>query len=209
MVNLLKRTLLPRLLLLTLLVVISACSTLQQPSFNPESPSYLKAQGKLAITYKDTKHVSHSESGRFNWQQQQERFNWYIAGPFGLGWINLTGNGKQVILTSQNGASDKAPTAELLLQKHHLPNLPLSDLNWWLKGTPNPNKPFALLGDNNSGIPSFTQSTATISYLEAFTTGNHPNAAGSQKRLPKKIVISLPEGQVKLFISHWQQGGNP
>lgn len=160
-----------RLLLLSAVaVLLSACSsqTTRMPGSSqpvpplPPAPSiqtqwddyqtilgamdYWQVQGKLGV-----RTPVDSGSVNFNWKQLPEQFAIYLNGPFGQGTVWIRGNEDQVSLEQSGRDTLYAPTPELLMYDAMGWWLPVSDLYYWIKGIPAPDKPITRQEHNDDG----------------------------------------------------------
>ena len=107
---------------------LSACSTL-----TPKIPSqfdHWQVRGKLSVI-----NATDSNSGYLTWQQQQDNYDIYIAGPFGAGGSRLTGNKHQAsLLLAGWKQAQQSRTPERLMQDYLGWSFPLQDIRYWVKG---------------------------------------------------------------------------
>ena len=92
-----------------------------------------EAKGKIKITVDDE-----PQSASFEWQQHKNNYSINFFGPFGYGnsWLRRTSKG--VSLETPELRTQHAATPEQLLVQTVGWQVPISDLQYWIKGQPAP-----------------------------------------------------------------------
>ncbi len=197
------------LFLIVILPTLYACSTLNTGTTEygmsldthhlswPERQKQLmalqtwSAQGDAAA-HSDTKGWNAS----FSWQQTKNDYAMQLFGPLGLNRMQLTGDPSQSTLKT-GSQTFTAPNAELLLQQQTGWQLPVADLNYWLRGLPAPQgSKFKRSFDLNNHIVHLNQQGWDILYLR------YVSVKGID--LPDRILLSNPQWQVHLVVRRWQ-----
>lgn len=137
-----------------------------------------------------------SGSGTLFWLQRQDYYDIRLSGPLGRGAARLTGRPGQVSLEVANQGRYEAPTPEALLEQQLGWNLPVSHLNWWIRGLPAPDSKSRLNLDANSRLSSLEQDDWQIQYL-SYTQQNG-------YWLPERIKLHGSNLDVTLVIKQWQ-----
>jgi outer membrane lipoprotein LolB len=133
------------------------------------------------------------------WQQEHQQFTMTLSGPLGMSEIKLNGQPGNVTLLAANGKQYQASSPEQLLQQQWGWNLPISHLNFWIRGLPAPNMQKTLSLDSSQHIRQLNQAHFDIQYLEYQTINNGID-------LPRKIFINSPWIKIKIIIYDWKLG---
>ena len=130
----------PALLLIgaCLAIVLSGCQSTprhtigsaQQERRLYDMPQW-EAEGKIAIQMASDRH-----SASFKWTQDKANYSVHLFGPFGQGttWLHRTSRG--VTLESAKAGTHKATSAETLMEEVLGWQVPVSNLQFWLRGLP-------------------------------------------------------------------------
>lgn len=141
-------------------------------------------RGRIAFSSSGQGH-----SGYLNWRQCGAGFEVRINGPLGSGAVKLVGAPYKVTLYEGNNPPLSAPTPEQLLADNYGWQLPLSQLNYWIRGIPNPDQPYRLSADG------FRQSGWTLQF---------PRQTGVDGlTLPAKAIADNREARVTLVVQQW------
>jgi len=148
-------------------------------------------KGKIAIQ-------TDQESGSaiVNWTQRKQRFTISLLGPLGNPGITLSGQPGEVILKTSDGKTMRANTPESLLQQVWGWHLPVSYLNYWVKGLPVAHLKANFKFDSSNRLSSINQDKWFIQYQEYLKVGAID--------LPNKISISSSYFKTKIIIYDWQ-----
>lgn len=121
---------------------------------------YWQVQGKLGV-----RTPTDSGSVTFNWKQLPEQFAIYLHGPLGQGTVWIRGTAQQVSLEQTGQDTLYAPTPELLMYDAMGWWLPVSDLHYWIKGIPAPDKPVTRQQHHDDGtLQSLQQNGWQLDY---------------------------------------------
>ena len=193
--------LLRHILIISLVIFgLTACSRLpqQQPPVAVKTPAellaqkrYWQAEGKIALSVKDYK-----ESGNFDWQNQGGNFAIRFYGPLGLGAVKLTKEGKIVTFESAKDGTHSAESAEELMQRLAGWQVPISQLQHWIKGIPAPGAIESHQDDPAGQLVQLKQLGWTIDY------SGYNLVNGWQ--LPGKLIASREQVRVVMVIKNWQ-----
>lgn len=178
---------------------LSACSRLpvKPPVAVQEQPKLLEqkrfwqAEGKIALSVKDYK-----ESGNFDWQNQGGNYAIRFYGPLGLGAVKLTKEGKQVTFESAKDGTHSAESAEDLMQRLAGWQVPISQLQHWIKGIPAPGAIEARQNDPSGQLLQLKQLGWTIDY-SAYNLFNGWS-------LPGKLIATRNQVRVVMIMKSWQ-----
>lgn len=196
-----------RLSILSLLAVtllVSACqSTLVLPenvSRQQEAirriPSW-QAEGKIAINMNGER-----QSASFDWQQQRGNYVIHLYGPFGQGatWLRRTDKG--VSLENAEIGVRRAATAEQLMQETLGWQVPVSDLQYWIRGLAAPKPaPSQVEVDERDLMASLEQQGWQVTYSRYDL---HEGWV-----LPEKLTARRDGIEVTVVVKRWQLATAP
>ncbi|MBL4827857.1 MAG: outer membrane lipoprotein LolB [Spongiibacteraceae bacterium] len=180
---------------LTLLsmLLLQACSLLapapKTPLTEMKENSQIKQwqlKGKIGL-----RQNSQAHSAYLNWQQCGDHFDIRLSGPFGQGAAHIVGDSQGVTLTRADQTSMHAQTAQQLLSQELGWSIPVLQLVYWIRGLPEPSKPFV----ESIEETGFSQSTWQVSYPRLRVVENHT--------LPAKAIATQPSLKVTLILKSW------
>jgi outer membrane lipoprotein LolB len=148
--------------------------------------SHWQLSGKLGI-----RNQQQTKSAYLNWQQCGESFDIRLSGPLGQGGARLQGSRGSVTLQTKDKTSS-ASNPEQLLQQQLGWSMPISQLQYWVRGIPSPNQGYRNNLDNNG----FEQAGWQISYLQLQQVDN--------LTLPAKAIATHPRLKLTLLLKNWQ-----
>lgn len=148
-----------------------------------------QAQGRFAVS----QHQQGTHAA-FTWHQQGEYYQIRLFGPFGAG-VHIIGGANQVLVKESNGKITRAATPEQLIEKVLGLPLPLSGLQYWLKGIPFAHQPYTLQLDAYQRLRQLQQTHWHIDY-------HYPTHHFSL--LPNQLQLQNGELKVKLVITQWK-----
>jgi len=194
------------ILFLMLIIGITSCSHLTPPPATSEvkipwkdrqttlnSIHSFKIDGKIAVqTTRD------SGSASVNWVQKGNQFNISLLGPLGSNGLKLTGQPGRVSLQTSDGKTYSANSPEQLLAERWGFHLPVSNLNYWVRGLPVPGPAANTQFDNYGRLTQLVQQGWNIQYQSYMRIG--------KIELPERIYVSSPSLKVKMVIYQWNIG---
>jgi len=204
------------LVLLWALLLVGACSSLPDTPVTEESYiAWDRYQAQLSDF--DSWEI-HARSAIFvneevhqvgiNWQREQNRFILVLEAPLGQGVFrvesySVNGGIASVMLTLPDGQRYFNESAEALLLEVLGWSIPVSGLEWWIKGLPlgTADYSFDLRGDGR--LKSLRQNDWKINYLDYFD--GQPPAQG----LPRKMYLKHQDLALKIVIERWHQYETP
>ena len=188
--------------LLLLSLVMSGCSVLQQPAPEPAQQlgwsqyqqymsrlNHWELQGKVGI-----RSAVDALSASLQWQQQQARYAIQLRGPLGQGGADINGGPQQVSIDIPGEGRFEADNPETLLQKTTGWQLPISDIQYWIRGIPAPETPFEQVVEENR-LQTLDQNGWHIQYVRYQRFG---------VLLPSKIKLSRGQIRITLVVKKWQ-----
>ena len=93
------------------------------------------AKGKVGFIHHKT-----GGSASIDWQQKGTQYAIRLYGPLGSESVSIHGGPKQITLTRSNGRRVSATSPEMLILQELGYEIPVSGLQYWLKGIPAPLK---------------------------------------------------------------------
>ena len=185
-----------------ILLLLPGC-TLLHPAFDKsleptsaDTMSHWKLKGKIGIRTKED-----GGSAHLRWIQQGSRYELSLSGPLGQGAASIHGNQSGVTLKSRRTGTLYADTPEQLISKAFGWHVPISNLLYWIKGSPTPDHNLTQTHsryDEAGRLESFSQHGWTIQYSR-FRQVN-------ELFLPHKTVIKQDDIKVTLIVSKWELG---
>jgi len=133
------------------------------------------------------------------WQRWRDgRFMILLEAPFGQGVFRIDSNEPGVYrLLLPDGQSFENTTAEALLEDAVGWSLPISGLDFWIRGLPHPQSAYSHRLDSRGRARSIRQDGWDIDYLDY-------EAAPDGLQLPRRMRLVDDPVTFKLVIEHWQ-----
>lgn len=185
-------------------IALCGCSTPMQTAFDhPIYHSKPWEQRKVNLTNKHSWRIQGAVSvstaqktqmGSFAWQQMRGRYAINIYGPLNLGSIGIHGMPGYVTLYKPTGTFS-ARTPEALMQQQMGWYLPISNMNFWVRGLPAPGIAAKQSHDQFGHLVFLQQQGWNIQFQAFQPLGNVD--------LPRKIVMDNQQLHVKLVIKNW------
>ncbi len=162
----------------------------EQSRFIPRL-NHWKAEGKIALTFGEER-----QSASFDWEQYKNTFVLHIYGPFGQGstWIRRTDH--SISLENAELGNYRAPTPEALMQDLVGWQVPISQLQYWIKGMPAPGSPSRVEPSEEGRIGLLEQSGWQVRYARYTTV--------LPWHLPQKLIIEKEAMRMIVVVKHWQ-----
>jgi len=143
------------------------------------------------------------ESGVYNigirWQRQAETSRILLEAPSGQGVFRIeSAAGGKYRLRLPDGRVFEDSSAEALLEKMIGWSLPISGLDYWIRGLPRPDSDYSHRLDEGGRARSINQDQWSIGYLDYF-------ARQQNLQLPRRVRLESDKVTLKLIIERWQQ----
>ena len=134
------------------------------------------------------------------WQRQDNgRFVMLLDAPFGQGVLRIVALGPEEFrLRLPDGQLFVNNTVEALMVDVVGWSLPISGLDYWIRGLPYPGDDYRHQLNSASRAKSIRQAGWNIAYLDYFDEVGEP-------ALPRKLKLTSEEVTLKLVIERWQQ----
>lgn len=139
-----------------------------------------------------------SGSASVDWFQNMSRYSIALAGPLGSHAMKLSGSGGSVTLQTSDGKVYRASSPEQLLKAQWGFNLPVSSMNYWIRGLPVPGIPADTRFDKAGRLVTLIQQGHRIEFQSYSNTG--------RVALPERISIVSPSLRVKMIVYSWNVG---
>ncbi len=156
------------------------------------------AEGKIAAS-----NTTQAHSASFIWKQQGPAYKIQFFGPLGIGGGYLKGNtkNKKAIFVTSNGQRREALSPEKLIYDETGLYFPVSSLQYWIKGLPDPTHPLNYSIHNKTGlVTSLKQNAWEIQYVDYIQHKQDPNLI-----LPCNLKIKKENNSLKLVINYWDK----
>lgn len=154
-----------------------------------EALDHWDISGRIAIIG-----ANENVNATLDWHQRGGQYDISLSGPFGQGRLQLHNDGHEVTLTDGEHIMS-APDAETLLQELGL-TLPLTGLQHWIRGLPQPEIAAKMVRDPQARLLSLRQAGWDISYLR------YQQQQGLD--LPTKIFLQGHDYKVRVLVHQWQ-----
>ena len=133
------------------------------------------------------------------WQRQAEHSMILFEAPFGQGVFRIESSvGGTYRLRLPDGGVSANRTAEALLKEMIGWSLPVSGLEYWIRGIPRPDSAYTHRLDHGGRARSINQDQWAIGYLDYFVGQEDP-------QLPRRVKLVSDTVTLKLVIERWQQ----
>lgn len=188
-----------------------ACLTACSPPTTPTSASTLSS----AATEKRLKHLknfeargkvgfSNGEKGgnaTVRWIQRGQDYRIHLYGPFGAGSVEIVGRNGSVHLVRSDGSSVSAKTPEELVKNELGWVIPVSGLQYWLRGIPAQgsapsNIVISNQTENQKELEQLTQQGWVVKYQSYQDVDS--------LRMPHRMVLTNGPIRLKFVFNQWQ-----
>ena len=131
-----------------------------------------------------------------SWRRDRERFVLLLEAPFGQGVIRIDRDPEgEYRLRLPDGRVVRNNSAEALLDELLGWSLPISGLEYWIRGLPHPDSAYTRRAANSGVTRSLRQDRWDIDYLDYFA---------DDPPLPRRIDLGRDNVGLKLVVEHWQ-----
>jgi len=133
------------------------------------------------------------------WQRQAQNSTILLEAPFGQGVFRIeSAAGGTYRLRLPDGRVFENNSAEALLEEMIGWSLPISGLEYWIRGLPRPDSAYSHRLDSAGRARSIGQDQWAIDYLDYF-------AREDDLQLPRRVKLVSDKVTLKLIIERWQQ----
>ena len=191
-----------RLLLIIIACLLQACVTrlppqpveFKQHQSQVTPVNQWQIKGKLGI-----KAPAESFSASIHWQQVKAHYVIQLHGPLGQKSLRIEGSPKLVTLKEKGKDPVSSSSAESLFKRTTGWNLPLKQLDYWVRGLPAPGKIKAIAFNPQGLVEKLEQKDWLIKY-EKYQAITHQ---GQTLYLPQKLIASHQDLRLTLLIRDW------
>jgi outer membrane lipoprotein LolB len=155
-----------------------------------ESLSEWEFTGSINVRDADEAH-----SSRIRWRQNNELYRINLWGTFNIGATEVNGKPGEVRIDQEGEEPIITDTPEQLLYDRIGYELPVTELNFWIKGIPAPGPSQELSFADNQQLLSFVQAGWRVDYLGYTNFG--------QQTLPTRIRVQKPPLRLDLIRLNW------
>ena len=165
---------------------LSACASLSTP---PASTNGYRLEGRISVRTSEQ-----GFSGGIVWQSVGARQDILLRTPLGQGVAEVHVDETGASMTDSAGQQYRAATGDELVQQAIGAALPMAGLAHWLRGRPDPARPFTGQSDGHGGWGGLEQDGWLIEYRQTF------EASG----LPKLLIARRNDLEIRLVVDTWQ-----
>lgn len=153
--------------------------------------SHWRARGRMAAKVPDD-----AMSASMSWEQNADHYELRLSGPFGQGALRIDGGPGAVRLRTADGRTAHATTPEELVSQELGWEVPVSVLQYWILGRPDPGLAVEQMDLNGDGsVQRLLQSGWDVKYLE------YGEVSGGF--LPRRVEVRGPQVELKLLMTGW------
>jgi outer membrane lipoprotein LolB len=177
-----------------LALLISACSSIAPPagsndnwnrhSRQLQALDHWQLRGRVNVRYYDENHTP-----RIQWQQMGEQYHIRLWGTFNAGNTEIEGRPGRVVM-EQDGEVLRAESPEDLILQQLGYELPVSYLEYWIKGLPAPEGEADLQFDELNQLLAINQQGWTVQYSDMRQYG--------EVALPRRVEVFRLNDEVRL-----------
>lgn len=160
--------------------------------------SHWDLRGRLAV-----RTDSRGGQASLSWRREASRHSIQLNGPFGSGAVRVTQDPQGARLQDAENRVFEAANAEQLVALYTGWNLPIANLDWWLRGLPVPEHPSLRELDDAGRLRLLQQQGWTVRYQEYMRV--------EALDLPSRLTLTrAPEGllpgmEARFVIERWGQ----
>ncbi len=149
-----------------------------------------------------------AQSVQLLWKQNGRDFEIILTAPLGAGSAKIEGSDAFLVMY-EGKKTHYAETPEALFSKLFGWEVPISNIFWWIKGSPTPNFPTEDIIWNEKGqLEKFSQQEwhIELSNYKQLPTQQKLNSQtfNSQKQFPHKIIVEQADKKLTLIVQDWQ-----
>jgi len=141
-------------------------------------------RGRVNVRYDNESHTP-----RINWLQQNVEYHIRLWGTFNAGNTLIVGRPGYVSLENDGETVDASSPEELILRQMGY-ELPISQLNYWIKGLPSPDSGFQLSFNELNQLTTIEQADWTINLSDMRQYG--------QVSLPRRVELTRARNDIRL-----------
>jgi outer membrane lipoprotein LolB len=189
------------LILPPLMIVLAACNTTsrmdapvnsewEQRKAVLQSLNHWEFTGSINV-----RDANEAHSSRIRWRQQNEQYRINLWGTFNIGATEINGRPGEVRIEQEGEEPIITESPEEMLYQRIGYELPVTELNFWIKGIPAPGRSEAMVFAENQQLLGFEQAGWRIDYLGYTNIG--------AESLPTRIRIQKEPLRLDLTRLNW------
>lgn len=197
----------PLFFLTPLMLVLAACNTTsrmdapvnsewEQRKAVLQSLNHWEFTGSINV-----RDANEAHSSRIRWRQQDEQYRINLWGTFNIGATEINGRPGEVRIDQQGEEPVITESPEEMLYQRIGYELPVTELNFWIKGIPAPGHSEAMNFAENLQLLGFEQAGWRIDYLGYTNIGT--------ESLPTRIRIQKDPLRLDLIRLNWTLLSDP
>ena len=168
--------------------LIAACASL--PDAGPLESGAFELSGRVAV-----RHGKEAATGRIDWRHSAARDDMLITNPLGQGIATLARGDGEVVLTTADTRTFRAPDAERLTEQVLGWQIPLAGLPFWVRARAASGHA-ELDRDDTGRITRIVQDGWTIEYQD------------HEGQRPTRLILKREGLEIRLFIDRWSEGAS-
>lgn len=137
----------------------------------------------------------HGGSGSLVWVRHGDSFDFELQAPVTGRSFRLHGGPGQVQLDGLNQGTLRGSDARTMLQEALGWQVPMSQLNYWVRGMRAPGSAAQLLFDANGLPKQLSQDGWTVEYRDWYPNTNPP--------MPRRVFANRGDNRVRMVINSW------
>jgi outer membrane lipoprotein LolB len=140
------------------------------------------------------------------WQRDAAQHGIRLNGPLGRGVVRVTQDETGAQLQDAEQRVYRAASAEELLYLYTGWRLPITNLNFWVRGVPVPDLPASRELDDFGRLKTLRQQGWEVQYQDYVQSGNHELPSRlTLIYVPDRAAPEAPAMEVRLVIDRWTQ----
>lgn len=167
-------------------LLVTACASLPAP---PASTNGYRLEGRISV-----RTAEQGFSGGIVWNSVGARQDILLRTPLGQGVAEVHVDEQGASMTDSAGQQYRAATGDELVQQAIGAALPMAGLAHWLRGRPDPARPYTGQPDGRGGWAGLEQDGWHIEYRQTFETSG----------LPKLLIARRDDLEIRLVVDTWQ-----
>jgi outer membrane lipoprotein LolB len=148
--------------------------------------------GRISLREQD-RHLS----GSIRWTHEKARDDILLLSPFGQGVMRIERSADGASLQTADGRIVRAADAEQLAQQATGWRMPVEGLTHWVRGLAAPGAAAREERDASGRLSILSQQDWRVEFAEYFDAPDD--------RLPRRIVLTRPEFELKLHVDAWER----
>ncbi len=153
--------------------------------------NFWRLAGRMSV-----RHKSDAWSASLYWHQEQDSYNVRIVAPLSQGSVEINGDANTVNLKTSDEQVYANQDVDLLMQQNLGWSIPVSVMQYWIKGLPAPDLNIdKIILDDMGNMDVLIQSNWHITYQAYSRSGGYD--------LPSRLQITRDDLNIRLSINSW------